>query len=87
MWFWKKENLSQPPDGLNIYLKCIENKQSLHMLQDFISKEFLRLRILKILKRTYFTFGLPKSSKEEVCVLFGVLLEAQQGCTTSSSKC
>lgn len=65
MWFWQKENLSQPLDGLNIYLKCIENKQSLHMLQDFISKEFLRLRILKILKRTYFTFHLasPKAQR------------------------
>lgn len=72
MWFWKKDNLFQPPDALNIYLKCIENKQSLHMLclqQDFISKEFLILRILensRILKfkKIRFSFHMPFPTAE-----------------------
>lgn len=53
MWFWKEGNLSQTPDALNIYLMCIENKQSLHTLclqQEFVNKEFLKLRILTVFK-------------------------------------
>lgn len=53
MWFWKEGNLSQTPDALNIYFMCIENKQSLDTLclqQEFVNKEFLKLRILMVFK-------------------------------------